>query len=63
MPIERYFEGHGRSVMRSLKAKHGEEKGERVFYATANARHAHPGEEMTENQKRKRALHKQIHGE
>jgi hypothetical protein len=49
--------------MRSLKAKHGEEKGERVFYATANARHAHPGEEMTENQKRKRALHKQIHGE
>ena len=36
MPISEYFGGHGTEVMKELKAKHGEEAGERIFYATAN---------------------------
>lgn len=42
MPISKYFGGHGPSVMRELKAKHGAEAGERIFYATANARRQAP---------------------
>lgn len=38
MPISKYYSGHGRQVMKSMKEKYGEEKGERVFYATANKR-------------------------
>lgn len=36
MPLNKYFGGHGRSVMKDMKAKYGEKQGERVFYATAN---------------------------
>ena len=38
MPIDRYFGGHGREVMRDMKRRYGAERGERIFYATANKR-------------------------
>jgi hypothetical protein len=34
MPISRYYKGHGREVMASMKREYGPEKGTRVFYAT-----------------------------
>mgnify|MGYP001584448183 FL=1 len=37
MPLAKYMGGKGESVMRDMKARYGSEKGERVFYATANA--------------------------
>ena len=36
MPLSKYFGGKGEKVMRSMKKQYGEEKGERVFHATAN---------------------------
>ncbi len=36
MPLDKYFGGHGKSVMSKMKKKYGEEKGEDVFYATKN---------------------------
>ena len=36
MPLNKYFGGHGASVMKDLQAKHGKKQGERIFYATAN---------------------------
>lgn len=38
MPLSKYFGGHGDKVMSSMKKKYGSDKGERVFYATANKR-------------------------
>jgi hypothetical protein len=38
MPLSKYFGGSGEKVMRKMKEEYGEEKGERVFYATANKR-------------------------
>lgn len=38
MPISKYFKGSGRKVMASMKKRYGEEKGEDVFYATADKR-------------------------
>ena len=39
MPISKYYGGHGSKVMASMKKQYGSEKGERVFYATANKKH------------------------
>lgn len=36
MPTSAYYKGKGRKVMRDMKARYGEKKGEQVFYATAN---------------------------
>jgi len=36
MPISKYYGGHGAQVMKKMKEKYGEDKGESVFYATAN---------------------------
>lgn len=36
MPLSKYFGGHGESVMRQMKKKHGGEEGKRIFYATVN---------------------------
>lgn len=36
MPINKYFAGHGKKVMKAMKSQYGEAKGERVFYAKAN---------------------------
>lgn len=38
MPVSKYFSGHGSEVMSNMKKEYGDEKGERVFYATANKR-------------------------
>lgn len=38
MPIGKHFGGHGEKVMSSMKKQYGEEKGERVFYATDKKR-------------------------
>lgn len=38
MPVGKYYGGHGEKVMKSMKKQYGSEKGERVFYATANKR-------------------------
>lgn len=51
MPLEKYYGGHGEKVMKSMKKQYGGEKGERVFYATANKRKRQgvdtgPSEEM-----------------
>ena len=35
MPIEGYFKGRGLEVLKKMKKKYGEKKGEEVFYATA----------------------------
>ena len=42
MPISKYFKGKGEQVMSSMKARYGSDKGERVFYATANKRKQRP---------------------
>lgn len=36
MPLNKYFSGHGDKVMANMKKEYGEEKGEKVFYATAH---------------------------
>jgi hypothetical protein len=38
MPISKHFGGHGIKVLKAMKQQYGEEKAERVFYATDNAR-------------------------
>lgn len=38
MPITDYFKGKGKKVMKSMKSRYGDKKGESVFYATANKR-------------------------
>jgi len=44
MPIEKYFHGHGKSVLKELIKRHGKKKGTSIFYATANKRHQNPGD-------------------
>lgn len=34
MPLSKHFGGKGAKVMSSMKETYGEEKGEKVFYAT-----------------------------
>lgn len=41
MPIEKYFEGHGDKVARSMKKKYGK-RWKEVFYATANKKGMNP---------------------
>lgn len=36
MPLGSYFKGKGEKVMAHMKEQYGEEKGKKVFYATAN---------------------------
>jgi hypothetical protein len=43
MPISRYFKGKGHEVMESMTKEYGEEKGKKVFYATANKKGLKPG--------------------
>ena len=38
MPLSKHYKGHGEKVMANMKKEYGEEKGERVFYATENKR-------------------------
>jgi len=43
LPISEYYKGRGQKVMAEMKRRYGEERGERIFYATANARGLTPG--------------------
>lgn len=36
MPISGYYRGRGKDVMADMQKRYGPEKGQRVFYATAN---------------------------
>lgn len=36
MPLKKYFKGKGEKVMKAMKEQYGDEKGKKVFYATAN---------------------------
>ena len=36
MPLDKYYGGKGKQVMKSMKKTYGKEKGKEVFYATAN---------------------------
>lgn len=38
MPLHKHFGGHGVKVMKDMKARYGEKKGEQVFYSTAAKR-------------------------
>lgn len=51
MPVESYYRGKGRKVMKSMTEQYGEEKGKRVFYATAKKK----GQEPPERKKKRRA--------
>lgn len=52
MPIERYFGGHGKEVMADMKARYGD-RGENVFYATANAKNQKPKDSKPKRRKYK----------
>ena len=41
MPVSRYYKGHGRKVMRSMKSRYGSKQGRSVFYATVNKWRTH----------------------
>lgn len=38
MPLSKYYGGKGEKVMREMKSRYGDKKGEQVFYATENKR-------------------------
>lgn len=38
MPLSKYYGGHGKKVMRSMKRRYGAKKGKSVFYAAAKNR-------------------------
>ena len=38
MPLNKYFNGHGKEVMESMDKTYGKAKAEQVFYATNNKR-------------------------
>lgn len=42
MPVGEYFKGRGAKVLGAMKDTYGEEKGEKVFYATANKQGMNP---------------------
>lgn len=58
MPISKYFKGEGSKVMKGMKDRYGEKKGESVFYATANKRGMKPGKSgMKATSKQKKHLY------
>ena len=42
MPLSKYFKGSGEKVMSNMKQEYGANKGEQVFYATANKKKQTP---------------------
>lgn len=51
MPLSKYYGGSGSKVMRNMKKEYGGEKGERVFYATANKKKKHEKSESKKEEK------------
>lgn len=46
MPLSKYYGGHGEKVMESMKKQYGKDKGEKVFYATANSSSVGPSKKL-----------------
>jgi len=46
MPINKYFGGHGESVMKEMTKKHDSKKGKSIFYATAKKRGLEPSDSI-----------------
>lgn len=46
MPLKKYFKGKGEEVMKNMKKKYGDKKGESVFYGTANKRGLAPSDKI-----------------
>lgn len=44
MPVDKYYNGHGKEVMRKMRDKYGKKKGKRIFYATAKKNKQGPEE-------------------
>jgi len=42
MPLSKHYKGRGTEVMKKMKSRYGEKKGESVFYATENKRKNNP---------------------
>lgn len=51
MPLSKYYGGHGEKVMKAMKGQYGGEKGEKVFYATANKKKKHEASESKKHEK------------
>lgn len=51
MPLSNYYGGSGEKVMKNMKKEYGEEKGERVFYATSNKKKKHEKSESRKEEK------------
>ena len=58
MPLNKYYGGHGESVMADMQNRYGAEKGERVFYATATKRLKDVGRSVKNAQARDRITRK-----
>ncbi len=52
-PVKGYFKGKGREVLRNMRKEYGSEKGEEVFYATANKRKMKPRQTVRTDMMRK----------
>lgn len=52
VPLANYFKGHGDSVMKDMKSRHGDKKGKSVFYATANKRELAGGKRSTKGKRK-----------
>ena len=46
MPLNQYFKGKGKEIMKKMKKKYGKKKGEQVFHATAKNKGLEPSEEF-----------------
>jgi hypothetical protein len=51
MPLNKYFHGHGEQVMQDMKKKYGD-RGEEVFYRTANKKGMKPEDKKSAGRKR-----------
>jgi len=51
MPINKYYGGHGDSVMKEMTKRYGDKKGKSVFYATANKKGLKPSSNVMKKHK------------
>lgn len=52
MPVESYFKGKGDSVLKDMKSRYGDKKGNSVFYATAKKRGLDAGKRSTKGKRK-----------
>lgn len=58
MPLSKYYGGHGEEVMRDMKERYGEERGEEIFYATENEKKGKKSKKHKEATKKYYKKHK-----